>query len=133
MSISYAENRIREALKHSQGNMVKTRKLLNKWCSEDHRLLQALTSPHMTGILAHAIERVSNKIARGEPAPLPEATVHNRDEDDVDFGKELLKNFAMGDPAKFAQESFSAPVKKKKASQSHIDAIHLLARKSKGS
>ena len=131
MSTSYAENRIREALKASKGSSLKARQLLTKWCAEDQRLLQALTAPHMTGIVAHAVERVSAKIARGEPAPAPDAQVHQDESDGVDFGKELLKNFAMGKPAKFAQEGFSAPLKKKRASQSHIDAIHLLAGKKK--
>lgn len=132
MSTSYAENRIREAIKASKGNSSKAQKLIAKWCLEDQSLLQAITAPHMTGIVAHALQRISNKIARGEPAPVEDAVIH-QEEEGVDFGKELLKNFAMGKPAKFAQEGFSAPMKKKRASQSHIDAIHLLAGKKKQS
>ena len=132
MSTSYAENRIREAIKLSKGNSSKAQKLIAKWCAEDQRLLQAITMPHMTGIVAHALQRVTNKISRGEPAPAQDAVIHQED-DGVNFGKELLKNFAMGKPAKFAQEGFSAPIKKKLASQSHIDAIHLLAGKKKQS
>ncbi len=131
MSQNYAENKIREALKAAKGNPLKARKQIAKWCEQDQRLLKVLTAPHMTGILAHAVERVINKIARGEPPPPEESAIHRNDKEDVEFGKELLKNFAMGKPAMFAQESFSAPLKRKRASQSHIDAIHILAGKKK--
>ena len=130
MSTSYAENRIREALKLSKGNTLQARKLITKWCATDQRLLQTLTAPHMTGIVAHALDRVTKKIARGEPAPAEEAVIHSAKEDEQ-FGKELLKNLGMGKPAMFAQEGFSAPIKKRKASQSHIDVIHMLAGKKK--
>ncbi len=132
MSTTYTENRIREALKLSKGNALKARKLITKWCAQDQRLLQGIANPHMTGIVAHAIERVTAKISRGEPAPIEEAVIH-KSESEGEFGKELLKSFAMGAPAKFAQESFSAPMKKKQASQSHIDAILRLAGKKKQS
>ncbi|MCB9965443.1 MAG: hypothetical protein H6855_05125 [Rhodospirillales bacterium] len=131
MTSNYAELRIRDALKAARGNQLKARKQIEKWCQEDMKLLLALTKPHMTGIVAHALDRVVNKMARGEPLP-PERPVQEPVQaQGIDFGKELLKNFAMGKPAKFAQESFSPPIKRKKASQSHIDAIHKLAKKKK--
>jgi hypothetical protein len=132
MSINYAESKVREALAAAKGNHLKARKILDKMCKEDHRLLSALTAPHMTGILAHAVERISSKMARGEPITPEPAKVVTPQKNDG-FGKELLKNFAFGTPPKFAQEEFAAPIKKTKASQSHISAIHLLAGKKKPS
>ena len=136
MSSSYVEKRLLEALSLSNGNLAKARKLIGEWCVQDQRLLYELSRPHMTGIIAHAMDRVvSHKFrsdAEKETAP---ATATRRVElpssaiGDEMFGKELLKNFAMGKPTKFAEESFSAPLKKTKASQSHIDAIRRLAKK----
>lgn len=125
----YAEIKIREALEAADNHPQKARRLLEEWCAHDMRLLAELTKPHMTGILAHGVDLVMRKIARGEKPASGKAEIHSHGDPDIDFGKELLKNFAMGKPAKFSQEEFSPPMARKKASQSHINAIYKLAKK----
>ncbi len=135
MSSSYVEQRLLEALSASNGNLAKARKLIGEWCAQDQRLLYELSRPHMTGIIAHAMDRVVSHKFRSEtekenpPSATRRVELPSSTKSDEMFGKELLKNFAMGKPTKFAEESFSAPLKKTKASQSHIDAIRRLAKK----
>lgn len=137
MSPSYAETRLLEALKLSNGNLAKSRKLIADWCRQDQQLLYELCRPHMTGVIAHAMDRVLSNKFQSELRPssgrvsTQEASrqASKTAPTDEDFGKELLKNFAMGQPIKFAQESFGAPIQKRKASQSHIDAIRRMAKK----
>jgi hypothetical protein len=128
MAEHYAQQRIREALLQSHGNEARARQLIMQWALSDHRLLQMIAQPHLSGIVAHAVNRVANKkelssasMKKDRPAP----------KGDEQFGKELLKNFAMGQPVKFSEESFGAPLGKRQASQKHIEAIHQLARKHK--
>ena len=135
MSPSYAETRLLEALKLSNGNLAKSRKLIAEWCRQDQQLLYELCRPHMTGVIAHAMDRVLSNKFQSELKPSSsgarsQISKQSSSKSDEDFGKELLKNFAMGQPVKFAQESFGAPIQKRKASQSHIDAIRRLAKKS---
>ena len=136
MSPSYVEKRLLEALNTSHGNLAKARKLISEWCVQDQRLLYELSRPHMTGIIAHAMDRVVSHKFRSEsekntspPSSTRRVELSSSAKSDEMFGKELLKNFAMGKPTKFAEESFSAPLKKTKASQAHIDAIRRLAKK----
>lgn len=127
MGFNYAEQRIRDALKQSKGNLAKAQKLIIAWCADDHKLLHALSKPHMSGIAAYAIGRVATK-------PLVSQKNHPPAEPEVaedKFGREMLKSFASDNPIKFNEESFSAPLKKTAASQRHIDTINKLARKIK--
>ena len=61
MSREYAEKRIKDALKQARGNATKARQQIIAWTNEDPKLLQALAQPHLTGIVAHAINRVIYK------------------------------------------------------------------------
>lgn len=117
MSLEYAEKRIQQALDLTRGNMAKARQQVIAWCMEDMKLLQALTRPHMTGIVAHAINRVAS---RKTEAPIPEI---DPQDDDARFGLEVLKAIAEGGSPKFGQENSAPPVKRQQASQRHIDAI----------
>lgn len=137
MSRDYAEGRIREALRRSGGNMIKARQQVIAWTYEDTKLLHELAKPHLTGIVAHAVGRVSSIMTReeGDESKLsvedivrkttpPVKAAKNKEEK---FGLDLLKAIAQGDPAMFGQESFAAPVKSKQASQRHVDTIKSLA------
>ena len=57
MSLNYTENRIKEALRLSNGNVVDA-KADFAWMYEDHKLLLDITRPHLNGITAYAIQRV---------------------------------------------------------------------------
>ncbi len=126
MSREYAEQKIKEALSLTRGNTTQSRQQIIAWCNEDKKLLQALTHPHMTGIVAHAITRVeSGKTGAQVMSPSPEQTAPSGD-----FGMEILKTIAGGETAQFGQESSGRPVGKRGASQRHIDAIQQLVNKS---
>ena len=71
MSREYAENRIADALSQSNGNPTRARQKVIAWAFEDPKLLQALTQPHMTGIVAHAVNRVIHK-QDSKPEDVPE-------------------------------------------------------------
>lgn len=131
MSLEYAENRIKEALKLCGGNQIKARQQVIAWTFEDAKLLHALAKPHLSGIVAYNIERVASgraDTARAKnataqkaesPAPKPQA----REEA---FGIELLKAIA-GSSQMFGLEDAGAPRKRQPVSQKHIDAIKAMA------
>lgn len=129
MSREYAEERIREALKQTRGNPARARQRVIAWAFEDARLLHALTRPHMTGIVAHAVNRViSKKGLQEEKVPeTPEAL----DMAPETFGKEILNALQSGNTPMFGQENYAPRQGRKGASQSHIDAIRKLTGKGK--
>src|SRR5688572_30825087 len=104
MSREYAEKRIRQALEMFKGNETKARQQIIAWTYEDTKLLQALTQPHITGIVAHAIGRVVNMKDEGDIPPEPEIDLSEGGE----FGIEILKAIAGGGTARFGQENASA-------------------------
>ncbi|AGH98337.1 hypothetical protein [Micavibrio aeruginosavorus] len=129
MSREYAESRIREALRLSRGNATKARQQVIAWSYEDPRLLMALAQPHLTGIVAHAVNRV---VEHPEGAIIDEdipATPRTLDMAPDTFGKEILKALSGAGTAIFGHESGSPALsgRRKKASQSHIDALKKLA------
>lgn len=127
MTREYAEQRIRQALELARGNETKARQQIIAWCAEDMKLLLALSAPHLTGIVAHALTRVINQ--KDLPSPKAEPTLDLSK--GSGFGIEILKSIVGGDTARFGQESAAPPVKKQAASQRHIDAIKQMAGKSK--
>ncbi len=136
MSLDYAENRIREALRLSNGHPLKARQQIIAWTYEDAKLLHALTKPHLTGIVAHAVSRVVSRLNLPEEQEnAPRKRTKNVKvkpvEKEEEFGKDLLKALAQGDPAIFGQEAFSAPVKARKASKKHVDTMKLLSAQSR--
>lgn len=137
MSREYAENRIKDALKKTGGNTTRARQQVIAWTYEDSKLLQALTKPHLSGIVAYNIERILS--GRGaaapteQPADIPAPASSGKEEN---FGMEILKAVAnnSGGGSTFGLESYSgASSRKSKVSQSHIDAIRAMSkgRKSK--
>jgi hypothetical protein len=127
MSRDYAERRIREALKASGGNAARARQQIISWCLEDSKLMQELVAPHITGIVAHAVNRVMTMKEKKVPAA-PEVVKAGQKTDP--FGVEILKAIALGNPAQFGLES-GVSTKKQAASQRHIDAIRQMVSKNK--
>jgi hypothetical protein len=127
MNRDYAERRIREALKTNNGNEAKARQQIIAWALDDSKLLQELVAPHITGIVAHAVGRVKTmKEPRipAEPAKGKKAAGGKEEQ----FGMEILKAIALGNPAQFGLESGVA-IKKQQASQRHVDAIRAMVSK----
>jgi len=131
MSREYAEDRIREALKLAKGNATKARQQIIAWTATDARLLQALAKPHLTGIVAHAIDRVIYHQATGDESEEIPATPRPLNMEPDTFGKEILKALQSSDTARFGQEGAVPSTKRPKASQSHIDAMKKIAGKKK--
>jgi hypothetical protein len=125
MSREYAEKRIKEALKLVKGNATKARQQIIAWTSQDARLLQALAKPHLTGIVAHAVNHVIYHQGM-EEEEIPAEPQSLEMEPDT-FGKEILKALQSSDTARFGRESAAPPVRRPKASQSHIDALKKIA------
>ena len=131
MSREYAEKRIREALELCKGNPTRARQQVIAWTFEDPKLLQALAQPHLTGIVAHAVGRVINMGDEDEGetgAPeMPRALDMTPDT----FGKEILSILQSQNTATFGREGAAPPVRRKQASQRHVDALKQIAKKNK--
>lgn len=131
MSREYAEQRIREALKLAKGNPTKARQQIIAWTYEDTKLLQALSRPHLTGIVAHAVNRVIHHQHMEEEAqPIPEAPQPLNMPPET-FGAEILRALQNEGTAKFGREAAAPVPRRKQASQSHIDAMKAMASKKK--
>lgn len=133
MSREYAERRIREALSLHKGNATRTRQQVMAWTYEDPKLLQALAQPHLTGIIAHAVNRVihANPL---DDEPVEQVLAEQPQRLDMDpetFGQEILKALSSSSTAVFGRESSGAPTGRKKASKSHIDALRMMAERKK--
>ena len=123
----HAENRIREALTLARGNPTKARQQIIAWALDDSKLLQELVAPHITGIVAHAVGRVKTMKEPRIPAdPVKGKKAAGGKEEQ--FGMEILKAIALGNPAQFGLESGVA-IKKQQASQRHVDAIRAMVSK----
>lgn len=131
MSRDYAESRIREALKLTKGNPTKARQQVIAWAAEDQRLLLGLTQPHLTGVVAHAINRVIYREGiEAEAEDIP-ATPKSLNMPPDTFGRQILNALSSHDTPIFGLEGNKSAPPQTKASQSHIDAMKKLARSSK--
>lgn len=137
MAQSYLQTCILDALMKTKGNETKARQLIASQALEDDQLLLALAKPHLSGIVAHAVGRIaiqqknkkSGKFEDLPPVPKPPKGGKGEGE----FGLDLLK--ALGGPnvAKFGSEDAAPRIGKKQASQQHVNALKLIAAKSKSS
>lgn len=133
MSLEYAEAKIKEALKASGGNMARARQQIIAWSMEDAKLLQALTKPHLNGIIAYNIERVaSGRAAASKKNEAPKAAnapqnASNHQKKQPEFGMELLKAVASSSSEVFGLENNAGFSRRGKASQDHINAIKAIA------
>ena len=123
MTREYADSKIKDALKLCNGNLGLARQQIVAIAQEDTELLKALVKPHLDGIVAYQVERVSSGRAELEKRH-PEAPPPSIEEN---FGMELLRAVASEGVAVFGQEGGGFPKKRKVASKEHIDAIHKLA------
>lgn len=129
MSREYAEKRIREALRLAKGNATKARQQIVAWTNDDPKLLMALTKPHLTGIVAHAINRVITRMESGadEPEQIPDVPAPLNMPPET-FGQEIM-NALKNSGAVFGHEGGSGSGKRGQASQRHIDALNKIAKK----
>jgi len=129
MSLNYTENRIKEALRLNNGNTADAKKQIFAWLYEDHKLLLDVTRPHLNGIVAYAMQRTLNRMLKSDEEIFEEtaedAMRSSSKKDQV--GKEILKGFISKKAAQFGQESIAVPLRKKAASQKHVDVMHMLA------
>lgn len=139
MTLEYAENRIKEALKLSKGNTAKARQQIIAWTFEDAKLLHALTKPHLTGIVAYNVERVmsgradaqrarktqpqAKKPPSKKPANAPKA------KEEEAFGLQILKAAGAATPMFGFEDAGTS--KSGRVSQNHINAIRAIAAKHK--
>lgn len=134
--MDYADHKVSEALRLSGGNEAKARRQIHAWFYEDPKLLMELTRPHWNGIVAYAVDRAVARVLRGEnievrPASPRKSGARGEGKAPEGFGREILKSFVADHAAQFGREQASAPISKRTASQNHVDAIHLIAAKSK--
>jgi hypothetical protein len=129
MTKSYTENRIREALRLHNGNVTEAKKQIFAWLYEDHKFLLDLTMPHLNGITAYATERVLRRMLKSDTEILEEEAreAELSASQKATIGKDILRGFVSKEALQFGQESVGIPLKKKAASQSHVDTMHTLA------
>lgn len=130
MNREYAEKRIRDALKASGGNATVARQQIIAQALDDTKLLHELVAPHITGIVAHAVNHVLHAKEKAVPAAPASPKPLPKDAKNDPFGMEILKAIALGNPAQFGLES-GVSIKKQAASQRHIDAIRQMVSKDK--
>lgn len=129
MSLNYTENRIKEALRLSNGNMAQAKKQIFAWLYEDHKLLLDMTRPHLNGITAFALSRVQSRMTKSNEEILEDQAQEAAQSQSKkqSMGKDILKGFASKNAQEFGQENYSTPLRSKAASQKHIDTMHMLA------
>lgn len=127
--MNYTENRIKEALRLCDGNTARAKKQIFAWLYEDHKLLLDMTRPHLNGIVAYAVSRALARMTKTDEELLEEtaseAALSGSRKNSI--GKDILRGFASKDAPQFGHESDGIPLKRKVASQKHIDTMHMLA------
>lgn len=135
MAQSYLQDCILDALARSKGNQNKAQKIIALQAMEDPQLLQALAKPHLTGIVAHAVGRIAiqENAKKAAERDMPDKPVVGGGlaQDMNGFGLDLLK--ALGGPnvPKFGMEDAAPRLGKKQASLQHVNALKMMANKSK--
>lgn len=123
MAQSYLEKRVKEALAEAKGSKVRARKLLLTWAIKDQQLLLTLTKAHLPALATQALETVLNRIeSRAAGVILPKGKAGEN------MGKDIITALNGRDAPTFGQEDAAPPLSRRAASQSHIDAIHMLAK-----
>jgi len=138
MAQSYLQKCILDALAKAKGNESKARALIAAQALTDNQLLVALAKPHLSGIVAHAVgrqaiqQRAKKDREADELPPIPKVPVKAaKAKKENDFGLDLLKALGGVNVPKFGTEDAAPRVAKKQASQQHINALKLMAAKSK--
>lgn len=132
MSHDYAMSRVRDALEKSSGNHLKAQRLILSLLEKDHTLLLGLVSPHLHGIIAHALQHADAPAKKEAAAPTAKRVV--LDSDAGEFGAALVSSLkgVRAENASFGEATPKNISKPGKASKAHVDAINQLinARKS---
>lgn len=132
MTRDYADHKLSEALRLTGGNAAKARRQIQTWFYEDPKLLLEMTRPHWNGIVAYAVDRAIAQAKRGETPPAPKAKKNAKSKKEGPIGKEMLRSFVSERATEFGHEASSGTLPSRKtASQTHVDAMHLIAAKSK--
>ena len=133
MAPFYLDLQISEAIKRAKGNQTKAKAALLAMAAEDQRLLFTLAKPYLGAIAAQAITRFANTQQKNKKSlekELP-AMPKSAGKGQAGFGLDLLKALGGHNVAKFGQEDAAPPMRKKAASAQHVDALKLMASKSK--
>ena len=129
MSYEYAMSRVRDAIEKCDGNHLKAQRMLITWMEKDQSLLLGLMAPHIPSVVSFAVSHVLQ--------PQRKVTVKKSAVDQTTnvFGAALV-NSLKGAGGLSAQQ-FGAEEKRGsvnppgKASKAHVDAMKILASKSK--
>ena len=130
MAPSYLDLQIADALTKAKGNPTKARAALIEMAAQDQRLLMILAKPYLTAISAQAINRYSSqaKKQKNKSDTLPPVP---KGKGQGGFGLDLLKALGGHNVAKFGQEEAAPPISRKPASSQHVNALKMMASKSK--
>lgn len=120
MSHEYAMSRVKDALEKSDGNHLKAQRLILSWIEKDQTLLLGLVTPHIQGIITHAVNHADAPAKKKTPPRV------NIDESAGEFGAALVRGI-KGSGTGFGEAPPKNLSKPGKASQKHVDAINLLA------
>ena len=129
MSREYAMSRVIDALEKSNGNQQKAHRLILSWLEKDHTLLFGLVTPHLQGIITHAVAHAALP-AKKAAAP---KKINLKDQDNSAFGDALLQSLRSksSDNGAFGEAPPRGLSKPGKASKAHVDAINTLVSASK--
>jgi hypothetical protein len=133
---SYLETQMEDALRKAKGNQTKARALLMEKITEDERLLRALTKPHLQAIVAHGVSHYAAQFKRqkqndDDAVSKAAKTAKGKTGVEAGFGLDLLKALGGANVPKFGKEDAAPPIRRKEASQSHVNALKIIASKSK--
>ena len=128
---SYLDMQVEEAFRKAKGNLTKARTILIQMASEDQRLLMALSKPYLTAIAAQSLNRFTSQNKKKSSASAAVPPLPKNAKNQEGFGLDLLKALGGQNVPKFGQEAAAPPVRKKAASSDHVNALKLMAAKSK--
>ncbi|MCD8563082.1 MAG: hypothetical protein LRY54_03340 [Alphaproteobacteria bacterium] len=129
MSNEYVESRIKEALRLCNGNATRARQQIIAWCYEDERLLHGLVKPHLGGIVAYNIERITSGRASKANKPINRVPEPRTPDNEDHFGMEILKTIAGNAGPMFGLEGPGTPAGRRTGvSSRHIEAIKAMTK-----
>ena len=122
MTHEYALSRVKDALEKSGGNHLKAQRLILTWVEKDHTLLFGLITPHLQGIISHAVNHVEQPVKKKAPQKIA-----LNDAEAGEFGAAIMGSLRNGS-AGFGEAMPRNIGKPGKTSQKHIDAINSLVK-----
>lgn len=129
---NYLDKCVSQALAQSGGNAASARKILTARAKLDARLLQAMASPHMVGIVSYHVDRILRKAKAGDipkprkaktPLPPPPKNMQQNE-----FTNALRGAIEDHKGQIFGQEQIAKGSRSKiQASNRHISALRAIA------